>query len=317
MRADRLLRIATLLRTHGRLSADDLAGRLEVAPRTILRDMEALSSAGVPVYAERGRHGGFELLPGYRPAVEHLTGAEAEAVLLAGVGDLGRLGRGTDLGRALRKITDAVGPDLARSAERVSARIVIDPTGWFGHGEHELPMFGVVQHATLGDRRLRLRYHGRNQVEATTRTVDPYGLLQAGLSWYLIAAHRGRPHTYRIDRIESATELSEPAHRPPDLDLRAVWQQLRSEYSRPPTLTLRLEITDARPNEAMILLGNLNSGRPRIEAGPPMIMVVDVLGVRAAVAALAGLGNRVRVLDPPEVVEALRQTAQETSSLYA
>lgn len=316
MRADRLLQIVSLLRTHDRLSANQLAVRLEVTARTILRDMEALSAAGVPVYAERGRDGGFALVPGYRPAVENLTGAEVEAVLLAGVGDLGRLGRGTDLSRALRKITDAVGPDLARSAERVSDRIVIDPTGWFGQGENELPLFGVVQHATLGDRRLRLRYRGRNQTEAVDRTVDPYGLLQAGLSWYLIAAHRGRPHTYRIERIESATELREPAHRPADLDLRAVWQQLRTEYSRPPTLALRVEITDGRPNEARIMLGSLGSSPPRIEAGPPMIMSVDVLGVRTAVAALAGLGNRVRVLDPPEVIEALRQIAQEANSLY-
>ena len=86
MRADRLLQVVALLRTHGRLSATELATRLEVSVRTVLRDMEALSAAGVPVYAERGRTGGFALVPGFRPAVEDLTPAETQALLLSGSG---------------------------------------------------------------------------------------------------------------------------------------------------------------------------------------------------------------------------------------
>lgn len=316
MRADRLLQIVSLLRTHGRLSANQLAVRLEVTARTILRDMEALSAAGVPVYAERGRHGGFALVPGYRPAVENLTGAEVEAVLLAGVGELGRLGRGHDLSRALRKITDAVGPDLARSATRISERIVIDPTGWYGT-QDSLPCFESVQQAVLGDRRLRIDYQTKELVPPSSRTVDPYGLLEAAGTWYLIAAHRGRPRTYRVSRMLRADVLDQQSARPTELNLQALWRDLRAQFTRPPTVPIRLEITDGRPHLITIMLARTAAGAPRIEPGPPMIMEVEVTGLEAAVAALAGLGAGVRVLDPPELIGLLRLRLSQAVALYA
>ncbi len=315
MRADRLLQIVGLLRRHGRLSAAELAKRLEVTPRTVLRDMEALSSAGVPVYAERGRTGGFALLPGYRPAVEELTAAETQALLLSGTGAVDRIGLGAPLGSALRKLSGTVSPDLVDAAERAAERIVIDPSGWFD-AEDSLPHFATVQRAALGDRRLRLHYRHRNATRAAVRTVDPYGLLQAGRTWYLIAAHRGRPHTFRIDRVESATVLPEPSDRPADLDLRALWQQLRSTFARPPTLTVRLELTGAAPSEVMIMLASVGSGRPRLSEGPPTVIEVQTLGVHAAVAALGGLGAGVRVLHPPELVEHLVRSLTEARRLY-
>ncbi len=315
MRADRLLQIVSLLRAHGRLTAVDLAHRLEVTPRTIMRDMEALSTAGVPVYAERGRRGGFALLPGYRPAVEQLSAAEVEAVLLAGVGELGRLGRGDDLSRALRKITVAVAPELVRSAERVSERVVIDPTGWYGAAD-PLPCFAPVQQAVLADRRLRIHYQNKELSPASTRTVDPYGLLQAAGSWYLIAAHRGRPRTYRLSRVQRAEVLEEPSNRPADLDLPAMWRQLREQFSRPPAIPIRLEITDRKPHLVSIMLARTAGGPPRIDPGPPMIMELEVSGLDAAVAGLAGLGAGVRVLHPPELITLLRRRLAETAALY-
>ncbi len=316
MRADRLLQIVSLLRTHGRLSATELAARLEVAPRTILRDMDALSAAGVPVYAERGRDGGFALLPGYRPAVEELTAAESQALLLSGTGAVSRMGMSAALNRALGKLSVGLNPELSGAAARAADRILVDPEGWFGIEGDDLPCFETVQRATQTDRRLRLRYRHRNATAAARRTVDPYGLLQAGRSWYLIAAHRGRPHTFRIDRIESAEVLPESFRRPAGLDLRALWQQLRSDWIRPPTVTVRIEIVDGLPNEAMIMLRAVGASAPRIAPGPPMIMETEVPVIRAGVAALAGLGGRVRVLDPPELIEALRRSLIETDSLY-
>ncbi|MBA8794718.1 putative DNA-binding transcriptional regulator YafY [Friedmanniella endophytica] len=317
MRADRLLQITTLLRVHGRMTATELAERLEVTPRTVLRDMEALSAAGVPLYAERGRHGGFALLPGYRPATEDLTAVEIQALLLSNTGAIGGIGLDAPLRTALRKVSTRLAPDLVDAAERAAERILVDQAGWFGRGDDAMPCFDTVRRAALGDHRLRLGYRPRNATRASTRTVDPYGLLQAGRSWYLIAAHRGRPHTYRVDRIERAEPLYEPSARPADLDLVAVWERLRGEWSRPPELTVRVEVTDGRPNEALIMLGSVGSSVPRITPGPPMIMELEVLSVRTAVAALAGLGTRVRVLDPPELIIRLHTTLTETAALYA
>lgn len=316
MRADRLLQVVALLRTHGRLSAGELAARLEVSVRTVLRDMEALSAAGVPVSAERGRTGGFALLPGFRPAVEDLTAAETRALLLSGTGSVQAAGLDDALRSAVRKLSVRLAPELAQAAERMSDRVVIDPGGWFGEGE-DLPHLPAVQQAVFGDRRVRVRYRGRNEVRGSSRTLDPYGLLQAGRTWYLVAAHRGRPHTYRIDRIEAAEVLPERSARPVGLDLRALWAELRAGFVKPPSLTVRVAVRDGQPAEARLLLAAVGSARPRVAQQDPMVLEVEVLSVRTAVAALAGLGDRVQVLDPPEVVEAMRVNLAAVAALYA
>ena len=317
MRADRLLQIVGLLRAHGRLSATELATRLEVSARTVLRDMEALSAAGVPVYAERGRTGGFALLPGFRPAVEDLTAAETHALLLSsGSGSVHAAGLDSALSRAVRKLSVRLAPEVTRSAEQLADRVVIDPGGWFGEGD-DLPHLAAIQQAVFGDRRLRLRYRGRNDVRGATRTLDPYGLLQAGRTWYLVAAHRGRPHTYRIDRVEAAEVLPETSSRPADLDLRALWHELRAGFSRPPSLTVRAEVTDGHLAEVRIMLGAVGSGPPRVVGEDPLVLEVEVLSAHAAVAALAGFGDAVRVLDPPEVVDHLARSLRAAAARYA
>ena len=316
MRADRLLQVVALLRTHGRLSAPELATRLEVSVRTVLRDMEALSAAGVPVYAERGRTGGFALVPGFRPAVEDLTPAETQALLLSGSGSVQAAGLDCPLRSAVRKLSVRLAPELTRSAEQLAERIVVDPDGWFG-GPDDLAHLATLQQAVFGDRRLRVRYRGRNDVRASTRTLDPYGLLQAGRTWYLVAAHRGRPHTYRIDRVEAAEVLDEASERPPDLDLRALWRELRAGFTRPPSLTVRLEVANGHLAEVRIMLGAVGSGEPRVVREEPVVVEVEVRSAHAAVAALAGFADAVRVLDPPEVVAHLARSLRAASALYA
>lgn len=319
MRADRLLQVVALLRAHGRLSASELAARLEVSVRTVLRDMEALSAAGVPVYAERGRTGGFALLPGYRPAVEDLTDAETQALLLSGhgrgPGSVQGAGLDDALRTAVRKLSVRLAPEHTQAAARVADRVVVDPDGWFGEAE-ELTHLGVLQEAVFTDRRVRVRYRGRNDARGSLRTLDPYGLLQARGTWYLVAAHRGRPHTYRVDRVEAAEVLDEPSARPPDLDLRALWRELRGRFSRPPALTVRLEVAQGQLAEVRIMLAAVGSGRPRVVDEEPTVLEVEVHSPHAAAAALAGFADRVRVLGPPEVVEHLGRSLREAVALY-
>lgn len=229
MRSDRLLSIMLLLQTHGQLPSSTLAARLEVSVRTIMRDVEALSSAGVPVYTVRGPQGGIALLPGYRTVVSGLTADESRAlfVLLSGSAHAD-LGPGTALGSALRKIVAALPAAHRPDADLTSRRILIDPARWHtGPGpDQPAPDLAALQQAVFTDRRLSLRYrHGRDN-RVRTHTLDPYGLVNKAGVWYLVADRHGEPGLYRADRAVSATVLTEPAQLREGLELAEVWQTL-------------------------------------------------------------------------------------------
>jgi predicted DNA-binding transcriptional regulator YafY len=316
VRADRLLQIVGLLRQHGRLSAAELARRLEVTPRTVLRDMEALSTAGVPVVSERGRHGGFALLPGYRPAVEELTAPEVQALLLAGRVPAESVGLAGPLASALRKLGGWAAPEHSRSADRISDRVLVDASGWWSSPE-QAEHFATVQQAVLTDRRLRLTYRPRDPSRTGVRTVDPYGLLQAAGVWYLIAAHRGQPRSYRLSRVLAATVLEEPSNRPPDLDLRALWDRLRASFAPPPSRTVRISCDPSRYELALMLLAGQGASAPRVlDEGPPVVFELEVHVLRPTVGVLAGLGSAVRALGPPELVELMVAVAEELLDSY-
>lgn len=298
MRADRLLRIVQLLRRHGRMSSAELARRLEVTKRTVLRDMDALSTAGIPVYAEHGRGGGFALVPGYEPDVEQLTSAEARALFVAGgLGTAEALGFGGSFSSALRKLASALPDHEHRLVDHVRDRIFLDAGGW--HRDLDtLDALAEVQEAVLGDERIRIRYQSREAPVPGERTVDPWGLLQVGTTWYLVAAHRGRPRSYRISRISAVRRLGVTANRPPDLDLRTVWEQMRDDFRSIPGTEITLRIH--RPRLPMVLrsLSVTMLADPRPAAGDPDVFGVQVRSMRAAAAMLVGFGSEVEVIAP-------------------
>lgn len=310
MRADRLLVAVQLLRRHGRLSASDLARRLEVSRRTVLRDMEALSAAGVPVYAERGRDGGFALVPGFEPDVEPLSEAETQAVFLAGGQHAAEmLGLGDSFTAALRKLATRLPDDDHRRVEHVRERIVLDAGSWL-RDRVEPDALVEVQRAVLADERIRIRYQSRAASRPGTRTVDPWGMLQVGTTWYLIAAHRGRPRTYRIARIHDVTRLGEPCRRPPDLDLRQLWEQLREDFRSVPATEVVLRVHRPR---LPVVLGQLRVtmlGEPSYVDDDPELVRVPVRNLDGAAAALAGFGDEVTVLAPPALRELIVQRAE-------
>lgn len=250
MRADRLLSIIWLLRAHGQLSTADLAERLEVSRRTIMRDIEALSTAGVPVYCERGPRGGVRLLPGYRTDVTGLTSQESRA-LFAAVTTWGAdsLGLGDALASGLRKLLAAV-PDTHReqSAE-IASRVVIDPQGWLPQPERERlgETFRTVQEAVFSQHRLRLEYRPKASAGPRTAVVDPHGLVSAGSSWYLCASIDGAIQFQRISRIDRAERLPEPCGPASAVDVAAEWQRHRMEFQRSfAALTVTAWIRDSR-----------------------------------------------------------------------
>ncbi|HXC55265.1 MAG TPA: YafY family protein [Rhizomicrobium sp.] len=228
MRASRLLTILMLLQSKGRLSATALAGEFEVSVRTIHRDIDQLSAAGVPVYAERGRSGGFELMDGYRTRLTGLTQDEAEALFLAGLpGPAAELGLADLLSAARLKLTAALPARMQGEAERIASRFHLDPVGWF-RGADPLPALQTVARAVWSARYLKAGYRNSGQVYA--RKLAPLGLvLKAGI-WYLVAQSGSAIRTYRVAAIEDATITDEGFARPRRFDLAAHWQASSRAY---------------------------------------------------------------------------------------
>lgn len=226
MRADRLLSIMLLLQIYRRLTAAELARRLEVSERTIHRDMDALSTAGVPVVAERGAGGGWALAEGYRTNLTGLNDAEIQSLFTAATPS--RLL--SDL--SLDKAADAAHVKLLASlpaasralAEYARQRIHVDPSGWGSAGE-SAPHLRTIQEAVWRGRRLLVSYaRGCERADAEL-PVDPLGLVAKGGVWYLVAAAGGEVRSYRVSRVRGARLSEEGAARPEGFDLAAFWAE--------------------------------------------------------------------------------------------
>jgi len=326
MRSDRLLSIMLLLQTHGQLPASILADRLEVSVRTVMRDVEALSAAGVPVYTVRGPHGGIALLPGFRTDVTGLTADEARAlfVLLSGSAHTD-LGLGQALGSALRKVMAALPAPHRSQADLASRRVLIDPVRWGGGPYRPEADLTAAQEAVFTDRRLRLRYrHGRDS-QVRSYTLDPYGLVNKAGVWYLVADHRGEPQLFRADRALSAAVLDEPVRRREGLELIDVWDTLRRRVDDIPdplsvTVSVRREILSRFLRVHQTELAT---------APPPADALPETGGDRArvhvellfrslgAAEVLLAFGADAEVLAPEELRHTLARKAAEAARRYA
>lgn len=233
VRADRLVSLVLLLRQRGRLSAATLARELEVSTRTVLRDIEALSSAGVPVFAERGRHGGFELLPGFRTELTGLNHDEALALLTAGRG--GHVfGLGGALESAMRKVVDALPAEHRGTADEAARRLLVEPaTDLLARSQptEQIPdeVMSTVRRTVLDGGRLRIHYAPLDR-PPRWRTIDPVGLVTVRGIGYLLATDAGADRTYRLSRILAAQTGEGPARRPDDVDLDSLWQQRSTRF---------------------------------------------------------------------------------------
>ncbi|HEX6544251.1 MAG TPA: YafY family protein [Ktedonobacterales bacterium] len=230
MRADRLLSIMLLLQVHRRMTANELARRLEVSERTIHRDMVALGMAGVPVVAERGTGGGWRLLEEYRTNLTGMTAAEIQALFLTRpsrlMADLG-MEKASDA--ALIKLLAALPAISRQNAEDIRQRIHIDIAGW-GQRDDTVPLLPVLQQAVWQQRCLRFTY-GYSDAEASERVGNPLGLVAKGSVWYVIVAINGQPRTYRVSRVRSAELLDEVFERPLGFDLAAYWDESAARFT--------------------------------------------------------------------------------------
>lgn len=233
MRADRLIALVLLLQARGRMTAEDLAERLEVSVRTVYRDLDALSAAGVPVYAGRGPGGGVSLPDGYRVDLTALRPSEASALFLSATpGRLADLGVGAVLEGALRKLSAALPDATRREAEHARQRLHVDPTAWFGTDE-PVPHLRTIQDGLSRDVRLVLDYKHRDGSPAS-RLVDPLGLVAKVSVWYLVVAlpESEERRVFRVSRLRDVTVTDEPAHRPADFDLPTYWAEWCASFAR-------------------------------------------------------------------------------------
>ncbi|MFH8568777.1 helix-turn-helix transcriptional regulator [Streptomyces sp. NPDC017993] len=335
MKSDRLLSLLLLLQTRGTVPAAELAARLEVSTRTVYRDVESLSAAGVPVYAERGRHGGIALLPGFRTDVTGLTADESRALfVLAAQGAHTALGLDDALGSALRKVMAALPAPHRPAAELTSRRILVDPDRWMARPAHPTVDVDELNTAVFTDRRLRLRYRHSGTTAPRTYTVDPYGLVAKAGTWYLVADRRGRPRLLRTDRILAATVTGTPVRRRPGVELADVWQVLRREVEeRTAPVRVTARIRRDRLDLAVRILGPALTGPPRTgdttdgatgstgttgsTADGTWVTVELAYPVLRAVRQLLQFGDSVEVLEPPEARRILARAAAEVTGLYA
>ncbi|WP_030512841.1 YafY family protein [Nocardia sp. NRRL WC-3656] len=309
MRADRLIATLLLMQARGRVTAAELAGELEVSVATARRDLEALSSAGVPVYPQPGRGGGWALIGGARTDLSGMTADEARGLFLL----LGPAASGSPATRsALRKLLRALPETFREQALAASAATLIDPVGWGRRPRSEPAEVELLQQAVARRRTVRFRYGPAGR----ERAVDPWGVVDKDAVWYLIAGtDRGR-RTYRVDRMSEVTAEDGVADVPADFDLAQAWSEIveQMEHRRGEVSA----IVHADPEIVPVLRDRL--GRHCAEDGP-----VDGGRVRLRISAhlpraiaeqLAGFGGRLEVVAPESIRRELAALAAELTAIY-
>jgi predicted DNA-binding transcriptional regulator YafY len=320
VRASRLLSILLLLQTRGRMTAEELAREMEVSIRTIYRDVESLSAAGVPIYGDRGPAGGYQLLDGYRTRLTGMTPDEAESLFLAGIpGPAAELGLGAVLAAAQLKLLAALPPELRSRAGRIAERFHLDAPGWYREGE-QLPHLAAVADAVWDQHLLQVRYQRwRGEV---TRSLEPLGLvLKAGL-WYLVAQCDDQVRTYRVSRILEMTTLAERFERPETFDLAEFWGRWSGQFEQrlyQHEVTLRLS-----PRGLAFLphlFNQVAADRAQSSARPPdadgwVQVTLPVESIEYAHLELLRLGPEAEVLAPPGIREHMQTSVTAMAGIY-
>ena len=281
---------------------------------SVRRDLEALGMAGIPIYSQQGRNGGWRLAGGGRTDLSGLTASEARALfLVAGPSPMAT----PQVKAALRKLVRALPEPLRSGAEAASTAVVVDPSGWDGHARaHPAPpLLDAVQRAVVEGEQVTLGYVARNQ-EPSTRVVHPLGLAAKGTTWYLVADTEAGLRTFRVDRMTSVEPTGEAVVRPQGFDLPEAWRLITDEVEqrRTPVHAQALATPDTVPICRWVLGNRVQIG----PTGPDGRVEVQLRGqsVRSLAGEIAGLGGGLEVLEPAELRDLLAQIAGELAGLY-
>ena len=307
MRADRLVAALLLMQARGRVTAAELAAELEVSVATARRDLEALSTAGIPVYPQPGRHGGWALIGGARTDLSGLSAAEARALFLL-VGPAAAVSG--EAKAALRKLLRALPAPFRTDAQAAAEATLIDPDRWGERSRTRPAAVDRLHDAVVAQRRIRFAYRG------AVRQADPWGLVDKDDIWYLIAGTEGGERTFRVDRIGEPETTAESFERPADFRLDAAWRRVVGEVEQKRSRTWATLLIAERLvwvlrdhfGRHCHLREVLADGRARVDVGAPTPL--DIART------LAGWGADVQVLDPPQVRAELARIGTELAGLY-
>ncbi|MGW4119968.1 helix-turn-helix transcriptional regulator [Nocardia sp. NPDC004711] len=311
MRADRLVATLLFLQARGRVTAAEVAAELEVSVATARRDLEALSTAGIPIYPQPGRGGGWALVGGARTDLSGLTAAEAQALFLL----LGPVATATPATKsALRKLLRALPQPFRTEAEAAAGAIVVDPARWGESDQRPPALVDELQRAVVRRRRIRFAYDRAGR--RTERVVDPWGLVDKDGNWYLVAGTEHGQRTFRVDRIATLAITDEIAHRPEDFDLPTAWSEVVEEVERQrsalsATVLIPAELAPVlrkQQGRHCVLDGTTADGRVRARVSAPTPLMIAQQ--------LAGWGAALEVIEPESVRAELARLGAELAQRY-
>jgi predicted DNA-binding transcriptional regulator YafY len=321
MKASRLLSILMLLQARGRMTAADLAQALEVSPRTILRDVDQLSAAGVPLWGARGHQGGFQLRDGWSTQLTGMTEAEAHALLLAGLpGPATELGLGAAAASARLKLVASLPAAWREQAERVGQRLHIDPVDWYR--THDTPRFlREVAEAVWQGQRISVQYDSWRGTAC--HELEPLGLVLKAGAWYLLAQRAGQPglRTYRLASTLGVLPRGTKIKRPRGFDLAQAWQAATRRFEAElRTVAVRVR---ASPR-CLTWLGNARiayTALPPQAAGAPMAdgwqaMLLSVESIEHGARQLLAYGAEIEVLEPAELRAEIHRLACQVAAAH-
>ncbi|MFL6124293.1 helix-turn-helix transcriptional regulator [Actinophytocola sp.] len=313
MRADRLVATLLFMQTRGRVTARQVAAELEVSVATARRDLEALSAAGIPVYPQPGRGGGWSLVGGARTDLSGLTAAEAHALFLL-VGPAAAVA--PEAKAALRKLVRALPDTFRADAEAAATAVVIDPAGWGERVAPRSPVVELLERAVVRRRTVRFSYASRGR-EPTTRVVDPWGLVDKDDVWYLVAGTDAGQRTFRVDRVAGVELTARTFPRPAGFDLATAWDRVVAEVEEHRSGVSATVLVAARHvfvlrdqfGRHCVVLDTLDDGRVRVRLSAPTPLMIAQ--------PLAGWGALLEVADSPEVRAELARLGAELVARYA
>jgi predicted DNA-binding transcriptional regulator YafY len=322
MRASRLVSLLLLLQARERMTAQELAEALEVSVRTVYRDVDSLSAAGVPVYGEPGHRGGYRLLAGYRTRLTGLTATEAESLFLTGLPSAAaELGLGAAVTTAQLKLMAALPAELRDRAGRIADRFLLDAPSWYRDAD-DTPHLATIANATWNQHPVRIRYLRWASPHEVIRTVAPHGLVLKAGRWYLVARRDEAWRTYRVSRILEAEVLDGTFHRPDDFDLAGHWSSYLTTFDRRrhrDRAVLRLS-----PHGLDRLPHLLESAATHLARHPPAApdpdgwteVTIPIESAGAALPELLKLGADAEVIAPGYLREQLVQQLRDMTELY-
>lgn len=313
MTPDRFFSLLLALQSRHGITTAQLADRLGVSARTVIRDIQWLQEAGFPVHVQRGRTGGVTLLPGGALDISRLTPSERDHLTLNGLDDRQRqrLGTAADSERARQKVAPA---KTAQALLSLSEVVTTDNQPWFEpESDHGVTPAELVADLRRGVR-LRLRYRRSAEPQPTWCVVDPYGLLAKAGRWYLVADEHAAPRLFLLGRISEWRPLRSPRRLRSGATLHSVAAQLTSKWEAPGGIAVHCELNARQLDRAQRILGSRMTVHEPVAEG--RIRITVACRELEAVRQLLQFGDHMTVVDPPEARTRIRELAAQTLQQY-